>query len=93
MFCCESKHSLLILVDPEGHKELDAKVDNLDPAEDGEAGEKPHGATNQTKCCHSGDLDISVYHILSGCVHVDLNDVQWRLDGCSCKYIIRLFLG
>ena len=32
---------------PEWHEKFDCKVDNLDPTEDGEAGEEPHGAADE----------------------------------------------
>ena len=42
----------------EWQKELEEKVDDLDPTEDGEASEEPHGASNQTQRCLSRHLLI-----------------------------------
>ena len=39
----------IYLYSSEGHKELDDKVYNLDPTEDGEASEEPHGAANEAE--------------------------------------------
>ena len=62
--------------DSHGHEELAGKVDDLDPTEDGEAGEEPHGATNEAKLGLQGHLHIPLYHVIGGCVKVDLDQLQ-----------------
>ena len=54
---------------------LDGIEDNLDPTEDGEAGEEPHGATNDTKLGLQGHLHVPLYLVIGGCVEVDLDQL------------------
>ena len=58
------------------NKKLDCIVDNLDPTEDGEACEEPHGAANETKLGLQGHLNIPLYLIIGGRVEVDLDQLQ-----------------
>ena len=50
-------------VDSERHEELGKVVDDLHSAEDGEAGEEPHGASDKPKCCLSRHLLIFLYFV------------------------------
>ena len=71
-------------MDSEGHKELNSKVNNLDPTEDGESSEQSHGAANQTKLGLQGHLLILLNLIISGRVEVDLDQLQGSvLYSCS----------
>ena len=63
-------------------EELDGKVYDLDPTEDGEAGEEPHGAANEAKLGLQGHLHISLDLIVGGSVEVNLNyleRLEWQL--------------
>ena len=44
----------------QGHEKLHGKVDDLNSTEDGEAGEEPHGAADQTEHGLQGHLHISL---------------------------------
>ena len=61
---------------PEGHEELGEVVEDLHGAEDGEAGEESHGATDQTQLGVDGHLHISLYLVIGPSVEVDLNYLQ-----------------
>ena len=66
----------------EGHEELDGVVDDLDPTEDGEAGEEPHGATDEAKLGLQGHLHVPLYLVIGGRVEEDLDNLQVSvLDG------------
>ena len=58
------------------HEELHEVVDDLNPTEDGEAGEEPHGAADEADLSCKGHLDISLYLVIGGCVEVDLDQLQ-----------------
>ena len=47
---------ILLLVQSQREEELGEEVENLDAAEDGEAREETHGATDQTKGSNKGHL-------------------------------------
>ena len=52
------------------------KEDDLDPTDDGEPGEEPHGASDETELCLKLDFFIPLY-LVKGCrVKVDLNQVN-----------------
>ena len=55
---------------------LDGIVDDLDPTEDGEAGEEPHGAADEAELGLQGHLHISLNFIISGRVKVDLEKIK-----------------
>ena len=57
-------------------EKLHCKVDDLDPTEDGEAGEEPHGAANEAKLGLQGHLHIPLYLVVGGSVKVDLDQLQ-----------------
>ena len=57
----------------EGHEELCKVVDDLHGAEDGEAGEEPHGATDHPQLGLQGHLPVLLYLNIGGCVKVYLN--------------------
>ena len=57
----------------ESHEELADVVDNLNPTEDGEAGEEPHGATDEAELGLQGHLHIPLYLVVGGSVEVDLD--------------------
>ena len=59
-------------------KYFDSKVKDLDPTDDGESCQKPHGATNQTQLDIEFDLLISLHVVESGRVEEDLDN----LEGC-----------
>ena len=59
----------------EGYEELASVVDDLDPTEDGEAGEEPHGAADETESCLCGDLHIPLNLVEGGCVEVNLDQL------------------
>ena len=65
-------HSLL-LIDSHGHDEFYSKVDNLNPTEDGEAGEEPHGAADETNLGGQSHLHIPFNLVIGGRVKVDLD--------------------
>ena len=54
----------------EGHEELGEVVDDLHPAEDGEAGEEPHGASDEPQCSLSCHLHILFNLIISFCSQI-----------------------
>ena len=62
--------------DSKWHDKFDSKVDNLDPTEDGEACEKPHGATDEAELGLQGHLHILLYLVIGGRVKVDLDQLQ-----------------
>ena len=72
-------HQMCFLVGPlrsghsERHEELADVVDDLDPAEDGEAGEESHGATNEAELGLQGYLYVSLYLVIGGRVEVNLD--------------------
>ena len=57
-------------------EELDGKVYDLDPTEDGEACEEPHGAANEAKLGLQGHLHILLYLVVGGRVKIDLDQLQ-----------------
>ena len=58
------------------HEELADIVDNLNPTEDGEAGEEPHGAADEAKLGLQGHLHIPLYLVVGGRVEIDLDQFQ-----------------
>ena len=67
-----------------GHKKHEDKVDDLNPTEDGEAGEEPHGAANHADKGLKSDLYVLLNLVIRGSVEVDLDQVQGgRLVPCS----------
>ena len=62
--------------DSQGHEELAGVVDDLDPTEDGEAGEEPHGAADEAELGLQGHLHILLYFVIGGRVKVDLDQLQ-----------------
>ena len=81
-------HNFLIIMTPNflrqvtqrmlhpGYEEHDYEVDNLNPTEDGEAGEKPHGAADEAELGLQGHLHILLNLIIGGCVKVYLDQLQ-----------------
>ena len=57
-------------------EQLDDEVDDLHATEDGEAGEEPHGAANESELRFQGHLYILLYFIIGGRVEVDLDQLQ-----------------
>ena len=47
---------IVCLAQSQREEELGKEVENLDAAEDGEAGEEPHGAADQPKSTNKGHL-------------------------------------
>ena len=60
----------------ETHEVLYKEVDDLHTAEDGEAGEEPHGASNETQRCLSCHLLIFFNFIICLCGKVDLEKLN-----------------
>ena len=78
------------------HEEFDGIVDNLDPTEDGEASEEPHGAADETKLGLKGHLHITLYLVIGGCVKVNLDQLQrggLYSRGCVVNNIDGKFIG
>ena len=79
--------------DPQGQKQFNGVVDNLDPTEDGEAGEESHGATDEAELGLQGHLHILLYLVICGRVKVDLYQLQGRiLEDTNWNYKILSFL-
>ena len=64
-------------VDSERHEELGKVVDDLHSAEDGEAGEEPHGASDEPQCCLSCHPHILLYFIIGVSCKVNLDELDW----------------
>ena len=60
-------------------KQLEKKVDDLDPTKDGEASEEPHGSTNQSKLGFKCHLHIPLYLVKGWCVQVNLDHLHWSI--------------
>ena len=60
----------------QGPDEFHDVIYNLDPTKDGEAGEKSHGAADEAKLGFKGHLHIAHNLVISGCVEVDLDQLQ-----------------
>ena len=70
----------------EGHKEFHAKVENLNPTEDGKASEESHGAADKAKLACQSDLSVSLYLIVGCCVKEDLDQLQGgEFYGLNCN--------
>ena len=70
------------------HSEREQKFDNveddLNATQDGESGEKPHGASNKTQGGLQSHLHIFLNLVVGCSTKVDLNHFQsWILDGAS----------
>ena len=76
--CCNLSllHCQVCPIDSHGHEEFDGKVDYLDPTEDGEAGEEPHGAANEAELGLQGHLHIPLYLVICGRGEVDLDKLE-----------------
>ena len=70
---------IVSFVESSGHEELGEVVDDLHPAEDGEAGEEPHGASDEPQCCLSCHLHVLFYLIKGCCGQVDLDKLEWMV--------------
>ena len=64
----------------QGHDKFSSIVENLNPTEDGEAGEEPHGATNEAELGLQGHLNVPLYLVVGGRVEVDLNQLEGPVD-------------
>ena len=70
----------------ERQEELEDVVDDLNPAEDGEAGEKTHRASNQAKGCLHRHLHIMVAAIFhKSCIRNYLHILFYLIKGCCVK--------
>ena len=67
---------IVSFVESSGHEELGKVVDDLHPAEDGEAGEEPHGASDEPQCCLSCHLLVLFNLIIGCCGQVDLDELD-----------------
>ena len=76
----------------EWHKKLYETVNDLDPTEDGEAGEEPHGAANEAELGLQGHLHILLYLVVGGRVKVDMDQLQggWLKGGgwVECTWLL-----
>ena len=67
---------IVSFVESSGHEELGKVVDDLHPAEDGEAGEEPHGASDEPQgrlSCHL----LVLFNLIIGCRgQVDLDKLD-----------------
>ena len=61
---------------PERENPFGSKVENLNPTEDGEASEEPHGAADEAELGLQGHLHIPLYLVIGGRVEVDLDQLQ-----------------
>ena len=61
---------------PERGKELDGVVDDLDPAEDGEASEETHRSSDEAKLGFQGHLLVLFHLVVGGGVKEDLDEVD-----------------
>ena len=60
-------------------------VDNLDPTEDGEAGEEPHGASDDSQSCLGGH-PVILYYLIIGSSSNDYFDLlEMVVQGTLCK--------
>ena len=66
-------------------EELYKKVYHLDPTEDGEAGEEPHGAADEAELGLQGHLHIALYLVECRRVHVDLDQLKVLFYSSSWK--------
>ena len=71
--------SPVLLCCSEGQKELEDKVENLDPTKDGEACEEPHGAANEAELGLQGHLHIPLNVVIGGRVKIDLDQFHWSI--------------
>ena len=60
----------------EGKEKLDKVVDDFNPAEDGEAGEEPHGSANEAELATDCHLPISLNLVKGSSVKEDLNELH-----------------
>ena len=51
-------------------------IENLDSAEDGEASEETHGATDKAELSFQCQFDVPLNHIIAGRDKVDLDPLQ-----------------
>ena len=75
---CSSHISLL---HPERGEELEGVVDDLDPAEDGEASEETHRSSDEAKLGFQGHLLVLLHFVVGGGVKEDLNEVDISFIG------------
>ena len=78
---------LLFPLDPGWVEEnLDGKIDHFNSADDREASEETHGASNKADLILKFDLYVSLYFIKAGRVEKDLNQLQrWVIQLLSWK--------
>ena len=62
--------------DFEGEEKLYGKIYNLHFREKGEAGEEPHGATNEAQLSLQGHLHIFLQLVICGCPKINVNKLQ-----------------
>ena len=61
------------------HKKFEGKVKNLNPTEDGEAGEEPHCTTNEANLVFQRHHHIPLNLVKYGGVKIDLNQLDWSI--------------
>ena len=67
---------LLLALEPQDRNLPDEKEDYLNPADDGEASEESHGASNETQLGLRLDLLVSLNVVKGGRVKVDLHQLE-----------------
>ena len=76
------KCSFFNIVHPKRGEELDSIVDDLNPAEDGEASEKTHCSSDEAKLGFQGHPLVLLHLVVGGDVKEYLNEVDlcfvWR---------------
>ena len=65
------------------HDQFGSKEENFHPAEDGEAGEEPHCAADETNLTGNSHLHISLYLVIGCRVEVDMDQLQGSVLNCS----------
>ena len=65
-------------VNPERRKKGDEVIENLDSAEDGEASEETHGASDKAELSFQCQFDVPLNLVVAGRDKVDLDQVQWE---------------
>ena len=73
---------IVSFVESSGHEELGEVVDDLHPTEDGEAGEEPHGASDETKRGLKSHFLIFQYFVISFSVKVNPHKLQGVVLNC-----------
>ena len=78
---------IVSFVESSGHEELGKVVDDLHPAEDGEAGEEPHGASDDSQSGLGGHPVILYYLIIGPRSNGDADLLEsWKFWKLECVF-------